>query len=80
MKQSSLLVALILTATLCHFTACQEADYTQPDAPILEVPFTKVHVDDGFWSPRIETNRTVSIPSAFKECEENGRFDNFAIA
>jgi len=44
------------------------------------VPFTKVHVNDSFWLPRIETNRTVSIPSAFSECEKNGRFDNFAIA
>ena len=54
--------------------------YRQPDAPIQEVPFTQVHLDDHFWSSRIETNRTVSIPSAFKECEKNGRFDNFAIA
>jgi DUF1680 family protein len=47
---------------------------------IQEVPFTQVHLNDGFWSPRIEINRTVSIPSAFHECEVNGRFDNFAIA
>lgn len=25
-------------------------------------------------------NRTVSIPSAFRQCEANGRFDNFALA
>jgi len=49
-------------------------------APIQEVSFTQVHLNDGFWSPRIEINRTVSIPSAFHECEVNGRFDNFAIA
>ena len=48
--------------------------------PIQEVSFTKVHLNDAFWSPRIEINRTVSIPSAFHECEVNGRFDNFAIA
>ena len=49
-------------------------------AQIEEVPFTAVHIDDRFWAPRIETNRTVSIPSAFRECEKNGRFDNFLIA
>lgn len=49
-------------------------------ASIVEVPFTRVHLNDGFWSPRIEINRKVSIPSAFRECEKNGRFDNFAIA
>lgn len=47
---------------------------------VKEVPFTDIHIADNFWAPRIETNRTVSIPSAFGECEKNGRFDNFAIA
>ena len=65
---------------LVVMSACTEAAYVQPDAPIEEVPFTQVRLDDAFWTPRIETNRTVSIPSAFKECEKNGRFDNFAIA
>lgn len=49
-------------------------------ADISEVPFTHVHLDDAFWFPRIEKNRTVGIPSAFRECEKNGRFDNFALA
>lgn len=52
----------------------------QEAARITEVPFTQVRFQDSFWLPRMETNRTVSIPSAFKECEKNGRFDNFAIA
>lgn len=56
------------------------AKYEAPDAPVKEVAFTKVHINDDFWAPRIETNRKVSIPAAFKECEKNGRFDNFAIA
>lgn len=61
-------------------TACTRGTYQAPDAPVKEVAFTQVHIDDKFWAPRIETNRLVSIPSAFKECEKNGRFDNFAIA
>ena len=56
------------------------AIHGQNAAQIMEVPFTQVRIQDAFWSPRIETNRTVSIPSAFRECEKNGRFDNFAIA
>lgn len=47
---------------------------------IKAVPFTEVHFTDHFWLPRMEVNRTVSIPSAFHQCEINGRFDNFAIA
>ena len=61
-------------------TACTKGTYQAPDAPVKEVAFTQVHIDDKFWAPRIETNRLVSIPSAFKECEKKGRFDNFAIA
>lgn len=60
--------------------SCGSNVYTSPEAPVKEVPFTAVHITDNFWAPRIETNRTVSIPSAFHECEVNGRFDNFAIA
>lgn len=65
---------------LLSICSCQDNTYTQPNAPIQEVPFTQVHLSDSFWIPRIEINRTVSIPCAFKECEKNGRFDNFAIA
>jgi len=50
------------------------------DYPITPVPFTAVKVTDGFWAPRIETNRSVTIPAIFKKCEETGRIDNFAIA
>ena len=32
------------------------------DYPIEPVPFTSVRVTDTFWLPRIETNRTVTIP------------------
>jgi hypothetical protein len=47
------------------------------DYPVQPVPFTQVHLDDAFWAPRIETNRTVTIPFAFEQCEKNGRMDNF---
>ena len=70
------LVGVLPTLNSCHQTKVYDA----PDAPVKEVPFTQVHINDGFWAPRIETNRKVSIPSAFHECEVNGRFDNFAIA
>jgi DUF1680 family protein len=52
----------------------------QRDYPVKPVPFTAVHVNDGFWAPRIETNRTVTIPFAFKKDEETGRVDNFIRA
>ena len=71
--------ALLIGCALFQTVSCSTV-YQQPKVEILEVPFTQVHINDAFWSPRIETNRTISIPSAFKQCELNGRFDNFAVA
>ena len=50
------------------------------DYPITPVPFTGVTFDDGFWLPRLTTNREVTIPYDFAKCEETGRIDNFAKA
>jgi DUF1680 family protein len=48
--------------------------------PVTPLPFTAVTVSDTFWGPRLETNRTVTIPYAFGQCELTGRMRNFAIA
>src|SRR6266567_161994 len=53
---------------------------SQRDFPVKPVPFTAVHVNDGFWLPRIEINRTVTIPFAFQKDEETGRVRNFIQA
>src|SRR5450631_2873323 len=45
--------------------------------PVKPVPFTAVHFDDDFWAPRIELNRTATIPAAFLQLETAGDFDNF---
>lgn len=50
------------------------------DYPVRPVPFTKVRISEGFWFPRMETNRKVTIPFDFRKCEETGRIDNFAKA
>ena len=50
------------------------------DYPVQPVPFTAVHVTDKFWAPKIETNRSVTIPSAFAQCERTGRVENFIRA
>ncbi|MDP6634583.1 MAG: glycoside hydrolase family 127 protein [Phycisphaerae bacterium] len=47
---------------------------------IKPVPFTAVHLDDAFWAPRLETNRSATIPYAFGKCEETGRVENFVRA
>lgn len=50
------------------------------DYPIKPVLFTDVQIKDNFWYSRMETNRKVTIPFAFKKCEETGRIDNFCVA
>jgi DUF1680 family protein len=52
----------------------------KPDYPIQPVDFADVKVTDDFWAPRLEINRTVTIPYLFKMNEESGRVDNFRIA
>ncbi len=50
------------------------------DYAIKEVNFTQVKLSDQFWLPRIETNRTVTIPASFERCENTGRVKNFLMA
>jgi len=50
------------------------------DYPVMPVSFTEVKLSDGFWSPRLETNRTVTIPYTFEQCEKTGRVKNFEQA
>jgi DUF1680 family protein len=57
--------------------SCEKKEAPRAVSPVL---FTAVHINDRFWAPKIEINRTVSIPSAFKRCEKSGRLDNFALA
>ncbi len=52
----------------------------KPDYPIQPADFAKVKLTDEFWAPRLEANRTVTIPYLFKMNEESGRTDNFRIA
>ncbi len=70
--------AAAVLAGATFFLCAQEPP--KRDYPIQPVPFTAVHVNDAFWSPRIEINRKVSIPTAFEQCERTGRIENFVRA
>ncbi len=50
------------------------------DYPFRPLPFGEVRIDDGFWSPRLETNRQVTLPVNLDKCAETGRIDNFRKA
>ena len=69
------LFALALSGCRARNAAPAALDY-----PIRPVPFTQVKLTDSFWAPRLETNRTVSVPYALRMNEETGRVDNFRKA
>jgi len=68
-------IGLLLAAAAA---ACEPG--APPDYPVQPVPFTQVRFEDAFWAPRLETNRTVTIPHVFRMSTETGRIDNFALA
>ena len=71
MKKLFVMLAVCASIQLC----AQQKDY-----PIQAVVFTQVKLTDKFWLPRIETNRTVTIPASFARCESTGRVKNFVMA
>lgn len=50
------------------------------DYPIRPVSAHRVQITDAFWQPRLETNRTVTIPYSLRMCDETGRVENFRVA
>ena len=50
------------------------------DYAIRAVPITAVTIDDQFWAPKLEINRTVTIPHILKENDDTGRVANFEKA
>ncbi len=77
-KSVSMLMILTFAGFVFMNSSCQSRE--TGDYSIKPVPFTQVRINDEFWSSRIETNRRVTIPYAFEQCEETGRIDNFRIA
>jgi len=73
-----LVLAHALTTACC---LAAEAPAALPrDYNVKPVPFSRVHVDDAFWEPRLETSRKVTIPYAFEQCEATDRISNFEKA
>ena len=67
--------ALLCATGLAHNGAAADE---KRDYPVQPVPFNAVKLDDTFWKPKIETNRTVTVPYAFKKCDV--RIANFRRA
>jgi uncharacterized protein len=76
-RQSALALAFAVCLGVAGMQtgAAPEAGY-----PLAAVPFTDVRLTDRFWAPRVETNRTVTIPFGFRKSDEEGRIRNFEVA
>ena len=79
-RRSPVLRALSVSIAALAAAAAATTAPARPDYPITAVPFADVQIQDAFWGPRQETNRTATIPYAFRMCEETGRIDNFMVA
>ena len=76
-----LLPALVVLAVpLFQARSLSQAPSPTRDYPVQPVPFTAVKLTDGFWAPRIEVNRTATVPVAFEQCERTNRVDLFVRA
>jgi len=53
---------------------------TSTSAPLQAVDFSHVALNDPFWAPRIETNRTASLPMMYQSFVDNHNLDNFPKA
>jgi hypothetical protein len=83
MKRTSLFLLILTLAAFSLTRGCGKTERKpalSSDYPVKPVPFTQVKLTDCFWAPRLETNRTKSIPYAFRMNEETGRVDNFRKA
>ncbi|MBO7532842.1 MAG: glycoside hydrolase family 127 protein, partial [Victivallales bacterium] len=73
MKQS--LISGLLATSLLAATIAVASDY-----PYHPTNMTDVSIKEGFWLPRFETNRKVTVWADFKKSEETGRIANFINA
>lgn len=54
--------------------------YSQSFYPYSAIPFNQVKLTDKFWLPKIEINRTNTIPWSFHQSKITGRIKNFEQA
>ena len=73
MKSRSFWILPLLAGVVC-------AQESPRPAPLVSLPLTAVHVEDKFWAPRIEVNRTHTLETVHRKLIETGAIQNFAIA
>ncbi|MGO9274940.1 MAG: glycoside hydrolase family 127 protein [Terriglobia bacterium] len=79
--QATSLVVLTL-ALMCAGRAPASAQTPNPPGAVRlrEIPLQRITIEDKFWSPRLEVNRTKTLDHVYKELETTGCIRNFDIA
>ena len=72
--------SLTITGLVLFCMACTN-DSPCPTKVMHQVDFSKVHIDDAFWNPRLENNALQTIPVCIDQIENRtGRIRNFENA
>ncbi len=66
-------LSIFILAFFAHFVFAQTGS-------VKPVQLKNVKTTQGFWHDRVELARAMTVPHALHQCEESGRFDNFAVA
>jgi uncharacterized protein len=66
-------------AAVAQVSVLPRATAPAKDYPVRAVPLTSVRITDGFWAPKREINRTVTIPHIMQQNEVTGRIENFRL-
>ena len=69
-----------LNTALCFFAVAIQGAVLAGAYPYSPAALNDVRVAGGFWLPRFETNRIVTVKTDFLKCEETGRIANFEKA
>jgi uncharacterized protein len=77
-RKASLLILIAAALLIIPLLSCRKTPAA--DYPYTALPLTAVKLTDNLWAPRLETNRTVTIPFALDQSESTGRVKNFEIA
>jgi hypothetical protein len=64
-------------AQMTSSTAAGESSEAQ--LKLIDIPLKSVEIHDGFWAPRIEVNRTITLDHVYRELEQTGSIGNFDI-
>ena len=64
---------ILPAALICAVFVFSQTPARRPDYAVAPVPFKDVQIADAFWTPRLENNRTVSIPGLLDRFDQAGR-------